>query len=336
MTTNLPEPAPGGLVVLRCARAGCSASKRWQWDAQRQQWTKSSYNAGARFNAKERAPTNLRELADLLEQVQRDPLALVVRGELTALAREAVAAGRPILRRKLARGQTLPTLAEVPRQWIMLDIDGWPMPTWADLADDPESVIEAVITDLLPETFHDAECWWQLSSSAGFVVGILKVHLFFWLSEPASNEEIKARLRPVVHGFDGSPFSANQPHYIAAPIIEGGHDPLPRRTGWRKGLDSAVVLPAPQPRQVKGSTGAAPNLDLGEGVDGVLAFLGDGDGLRGFHEPLRTATMRYARDCRRFGGRDDAALKVRLRQAIEAVPADSAKRSGTAEYRADA
>jgi hypothetical protein len=323
------------LVVLRCARRGCTASKRWQWNSTLGEWLKTSYSAGAWFYAEEHIPANLRELADLLEQMQRDPRALIVRGELTATALEAVAAGRPILRRKLARGTAPPTLVEVPRAWVMLDIDAWPLPGWADLADDPGAVIEAAIADSLPEAFRNAEAWWQLSSSAGFVPGILKAHLFFWLSEPASNEEIKARLRPAIRGFDASPFSAAQPHYIAAPIIEGGPDPLPCRTGWRKGFAAHVTLPTLQPRQTAATGSAIPRSDLGNGVEGALAFLGDGDGLRGFHEPLRTAAMRYARDCRHGGVRDDAALKARLREAIEAAPVGT-KRLGVAEYLADA
>jgi hypothetical protein len=123
-------PAPGGLTVLRCAGAGCNASKRWQWNPTLGQWRKIGYSAGASFYAEEHALANLRELADLLEQVQRDPLAFIVRGQLTAAALELVAADKPILRRKLLRGTTLPTLAEVPRQWIMIDVDGWPLPAW--------------------------------------------------------------------------------------------------------------------------------------------------------------------------------------------------------------
>src|SRR3712207_7998483 len=43
----------------------------------------------------------------------------------------------------------------------------------------------------------------------------------------------------------------------------------------------------------------------GEGVEtgftGDLACMGDGEGLAGFHRPLRTACMRYARDVTEFG-----------------------------------
>jgi hypothetical protein len=83
----------------------------------------------------------------------------------------------------------------------------------------------------------NGDCWWQLSSSAGFAVGMLKAHLFFWVSEPASNEHIKRVLVEYAPAIDRAPFNAAQPHYIAAPIIEGGYDPIPRRTGWRQGLE---------------------------------------------------------------------------------------------------
>ena len=124
----------------------------------------------------------------------------------------------------------------------MIDIDNFPLRPSDDLADDPESAIEHAISELLPPAFHDAEAWWQLSSSAGFSAGILKAHVFFWLSEPADNLHIKAVLKQHAPGVDLAPFNAAQPHYIAAPVIEGGHDPLPRRTGWRKGSDAAVTL----------------------------------------------------------------------------------------------
>ena len=61
----------------------------------------------------------------------------------------------------------------------MLDIDNWPLPGWADLADDPGTWIDAAIHELLPPAFHDAECWWQLSLSAGFVTGRPESSLVF-------------------------------------------------------------------------------------------------------------------------------------------------------------
>lgn len=257
----------------------------------------------------------------MLDQVRRDPRAFVVRGALTAAAAEAVAANpnQTIKRRKHLKNGIDPTLAETPRRWTMVDIDNWPLRNSDDLAADPASAIDAAIYELLPDAFHDAECWWQLSSSAGFVPGFLKAHLFFWLAEPADNLHVKAVFKQHAPGIDRAPFSAAQPHYIADPIIDG-FDPCPQRTGWRKGLEPSVTLPAlvvqeARPRPLgTGATGR-----VGSVMD-TLAFLGDGEGGEGFHAPLRAATLRYARECARYGDRDDKALKAKLVEAMRAAP----------------
>jgi len=307
--------------VLRTAPR-YSATKRWRWDAAIGQWSKVSYQAGTMFAPREHQVRNLAELVGVLDVVRHDPRAFVVRGALLAEAAEALATdpGHMIRRRKHTKNGVVPTLEEVPRRWIMVDIDNWPLPAWGDLVDDPEGAIDTAIHELLPDAFHDAACWWQLSSSAGFAAGFLKVHLFFWLTEPATNLHLKAVLKEHAPGVDRAPFNAAQPHYIADPIIEGGHDPLPRRTGWRRGLEDAVVLPALSPKVIrprepgKGTTGRA-----GDVMD-ALVYLGHGEGGQGFHEPLRTATLRYAKRCRRFNERDDDAIKDELRDAIRAAP----------------
>ena len=119
------------------------------------------------------------------------------------------------------------------------------------------------------------------------------------------------RLREHAPAIDLSPFSCAQPHFIAAPIIDGGHDPVPRRTGWRQGLEQQVILPAPTPSwRPERRSSTAPG-----GISGGVELLGDGDGLCGFHAPLRTTTLRYAKQCQRSGVRDDDALKAQLRAA---------------------
>jgi hypothetical protein len=239
------ELGGGCSVTVLCALGDARATKRFVWSPTLQEWRKISYQAGAWFTATEHPVANLTELVAVLDRVRRDPRAFLVRGALTTDAALAVAANpqHRIRRRKHQKGGIDPTLVEVPRHWIMLDIDNWPLPSWADLADDPATWIDIAIHELLPPEFHDTACWWQLSSSAGFVPGVLKVHLFFWLTEPATNAHIKAVLAQHAPGVDRAPFSAAQPHYIANPIIEGGHDPLPHRTGWRKGLEPTVMLP---------------------------------------------------------------------------------------------
>ncbi len=218
------------------------------------------------------------------------------------------------------KGNVEPTLLEAPRRWVMIDVDSWPLPGWADLADDPEGAIDAAVHELLPEAFHDVRCWWQLSASAGFAPGFLKVHLFFWLSEPAANAHIKAVLEQHAPGIDRAPFSAAQPHYIAAPIIDGGHDPLPRRTGWRQGLEDVVVLPALRPVERAARVAGSGATGRGGDEEDALRYLGHGEGGQGFHEPIRTAVMRYARRCVRDGDRDDEVFKAWLRDRIRSAP----------------
>jgi putative DNA primase/helicase len=314
------QPWLGTVTVLRTT-GHALATKRWVWRAALGEWSKISYQAGARFHPEEHPVASLRDLVALLERVSRDRRAFIVRGALAPWVHDALAHDPDLLirRRKLKRADDEPSLLEMACHWLMVDIDGFPLRSCDDLADDPESAIEHAITELLPPEFHDAECWWQLSAAAGFSVGVLKVHLFFWLSEPADNLHIKAVLRQHAPGVDRSPFNAAQPHYIAAPVIEGGLDPIPRRTGWRKGAEAVVTLPKPRasaPQQrTSGSSGR-----VGGDVEQALALLGDGDGLEGFHAPLRTATWRYASQCVRYGERDDAAFVAMLKAAIHAAP----------------
>jgi hypothetical protein len=239
-----------GVTVLHTGK-GHSASKQWRWNLTTREWTSIAYAAGSWFTPQEHQVNDLHSLVAVLDQVRRDPCAFVVRGALTPEARDKATADPAfrIRRRKLKKGGIDPSLLEVPRRWIMIDVDNWPLPIWADLADDPDIWIDAAIHELLPPAFHGVECWWQLSSSAGFVPGVLKVHLFFWLTAPETNDHIRRVLKQHAPGIDCAPFNAAQPHYLADPVIlTGGHDPLPQRTGWRKGLEPAVVLPALVPQ----------------------------------------------------------------------------------------
>ena len=317
---------------MRCAQAGCVATKTWSW--KNGGWKSQSYNAGKWFTAQEFAFSGIHELATLLDAVHRTPKAFVVRGGLTAEARSTLSQGKTIRRLKHPKDGDPASLEEASRSWVMIDIDKWPLPASADLVESPEEVIEAAIYALLPNAFHDVECWWQLSASAGFATGALKVHIFFWLSEPASNQHIKDVLKQQGVDTDYSVFNAAQPHYVAAPIINGGHDPLPRRTGWVKGSESSVILPALKPKVARSYAGKSSQNIPGD-VDGCLALLGDGDGLEGFHIPLRSATMQYAVEAELTGERDDQALKALLRDRILAAPKDESTRPDVETYASD-
>lgn len=306
------------------------ATKRWIWSAALQEWRSVAYDAGAAYNIYERPISNLHDLAALLDKVRTDPRSFIVRGEVLPEVREVIARNpQATFRRAKFEGKKggKPSVAECARRWLMIDVDGYPLPGWADLADDPEAVVEAAIHDLLPDSFHDVECFWQLSASAGFKAGVLKAHLFFWLSEQVDNETLRAFFKVNAPGVDTAPYNAAQPHYIADPIIEGGHDPLPRRTGWVKGLEQEVSLPALDLAELNAAirakrervlTGAGLDASAARTVRGALALIGDDEGMEGWHAPLRRATMLYARQTNPKQ-RDDEALKQLCREAIDAA-----------------
>ena len=325
---------PGTLTVLRTTGTAL-ATKVWRWHPALGEWSKRSYQAGRLFRPAEYPIASLHDLAVLLERVSRDQRAFVVRGGLAPWVQEELAQNPHLLirRLKLKKDGVDPTLIEVPCPWLMVDIDNFPLRPSDDLADDPEFAIAHAVGELLPPEFHDVEALWQLSSSAGFVTDVLKAHVVFWLSEPESNEHIKAVLgQHAPRLTDLSFFNAAQPHYIAAPVIVGAPDPLPRRTGRLKGANANVTLPLLRhaaPRQRTQSRSYNPE----GGVEDALARLGDGDGLCGFHEPLRTATMHYATRCARFGVRadnDDAFIDT-LRSVVSAAPR-RADRANVDEY----
>jgi putative DNA primase/helicase len=326
--------AAGGLTVLLCDD-GHTASKKYACQPNGS-WKKTAdYNAGFTFGAMARECPNLQALAALVEDIRTDGNAFIVRGELGAAGRaaceEADARNRvhKIARRKNDKGDGIPAhLTEVPRRWIMNDIDGWQLPPGADLATDPTAVIDAAIRSLYPEPFHDAECFWQLSSSAGFAPGLLKVHPFFWLSEAHDNAYLRRWFGHFAPLVDIAPFSAVQPHYLTDPVISGGIDPLPVRTGWRHGTIAEVVLP-PLPdvtagrshvdRNFQGTMVGATGFHTASIAD-ALERLGDGEGRDGFHRPLLIASMKYAIRCEQGGVRNDRQFITKVQAAIDAAP----------------
>jgi hypothetical protein len=323
--TSLPAPSdPGGLTILRTV-GGLLATKRWTWHDVTRCWVKKSYDNAAHFTVVEvTAMTGIDDLAKTLQQIAVDPHAMVIRGAMTDVTRAKIEANPEALvrRRKKTRGGVEPDFIEVPRQWLMVDIDNFQLRACDDLIDDPEGAIAYALSEILPECFQDVRCFWQVSSSAGFERGVLKAHIFYWLTEPLIDGVLKRTLKQHAPGItDLSVYQGVQPHYVATPVIEGGRDPIPRRFGWIEGMEDAVRLPplkAEEPRQSgSGSTYVGGRVSLG---GDPLVRLGDGEGLGGFNEPLRSACLDYARRVNRGDHRDDASFIDTVANAITAAP----------------
>lgn len=141
-----------------------------------------------------------------------------------------------------------PTIIEMPRRWLALDIDGLPAPGGIDLRDLQGCAQLALAA--LPEAFHGAACVVQATASHGLKPG-LRLRLWCWLSRPLSGIEARAWLRG--YPVDNCIFGAAQPIYTAAPLFTGGTDPLTARLAFVPGLGQidppppVALLPPPKP-----------------------------------------------------------------------------------------
>src|SRR3954468_7758715 len=211
------DPAdPGGLSVLR-ASTGLYATKRFSL-GRNGKLRKSSYGNAKWFSVTPVTIDGIDELAAMLDRLQHDPHAFVVRGALRPDA-------DPQRTRRLLHDDPEDkhpaTFRSAARQWLDIDFDGIPAPITIDPVDDPEGAIEYLI-GLLPPEFQDATCWWQWTSSQGFKPDTLNARIWFWLDRPIPDEDLirwakavnKAAGRKLI---DDALYRVVQPHYVAAP-----------------------------------------------------------------------------------------------------------------------
>lgn len=277
-------------------------------------WEITPYERAKYFRVEDRSVEHIKALHSVLASLTNEPQKLVIRGAL-----------KPELRSHVVRRKKGVIFDEVPRHWAMLDFDKVDAPFWVDLYDDPEPAIEWLIHEYLPAAFHDVSCSWQLSSSAGKpgVGNVLSAHIWFWFDQPVWGDELAAYFGARSTKVDPALFRTVQPHYTAAPVFDNGHDPLPRRSGFMLREHDEVTLPPINSAALKAAVKASGEgwglLRGAQGIEGKLALLGDGDGLCGFHEPVRDAIMAYVGETP-DDRLDTDILKARLRAAIKAAP----------------
>lgn len=328
--------------MLHTLKKGAVATKRFVWDPANKAWGKTAYSMGLLFDARRYRVSGIQSLAALIEKARGDPTAFIIRGQLA----EGCVPNAPVARRYLARpGKPAPHFIDMPRAWLMADIDGYPVPDGLDLIEDTEVLIERAIGELLPAEFHDVRAFWQLSSSAGFNENVLKAHVWFYLDRHVETGMLKSYMSLHARGIDKALFNPVQIHYTADPIVQGGIDPIPQRTGWVQGLNDFVTLPdldaiklAEQVRQSRRDAAVEGGLSPSQAttINGALTLVGDGPGLEGFHDPLLRAAWLYAKQTPTWA-RSLNALKERLRNATLAAPADRiARPEGVGRYLSDA
>jgi hypothetical protein len=160
-------------------------------------------------------------------------------------------------------------------RWVLLDFDKFSTPTAINVVADPEGAVFYLVS-LLSACLQDVSFHWQLSSSAGIGHNPgLSAHLWFWFNRAVTDTELSLWAEQDNVPIDTALFRTVQPHYTAAPLFIGMNDPLPRRSGFWKGLDDVVCFPiieAPTLREKSsGYTGSSTAL----GFEGKLELLGD-------------------------------------------------------------
>ncbi|UFN49393.1 hypothetical protein LPC08_01740 [Roseomonas sp. OT10] len=183
------------------------------------------------------APT-LDALARLLVDLLHRPDRCILRGAIADPARARRV--RRLLHADPKTGEA-PTLLDVPRSWVALDLDGVAAPAGLDLMD--LAACGHVARAGLPDAFHGAACIAAATASHGFKPG-LRVRLWFRLSRPVDGAEAVRWLRPFKGmGLDLATLRPVQATYTAAPVFaDGMRDPLPHRLAR---LDGAAAVAVP-------------------------------------------------------------------------------------------
>lgn len=267
MSVTDPKHMP---IPLSTAGSGCSVTvveahgarlaKLWMPDGSccsyDKAWTVTLYPAPV---------TDLGTLHDLLRDLLPHASFCIVRGEpVTGERMEYV---RRLLHRCPQTGDG-PTLREVPRRWVAIDMDGLPLPAGIDLTD--LAACARAVRPALPHAFRAASAIVQATASHGMKPGA-RLRWWAWLSRPTTGVELENWFAgcPV----DFSTFRTVQPTYTAAPIFAAGMtDPLSERLLLLPGARDVVPVPqAALLRPVRPALRPPSNIGEGDGGAGALA-----------------------------------------------------------------
>ena len=129
--------AAGGLTVLVCD-SDHTASKAYacQPDGSWNLTAITTWDSGSDRYLQE--CRDLHDFSEVVEIIRETGNAIIVRGELDEAGRAALDADPElrIVRRKNAKPDNIPAhLTEAARAWVLLDIDGWPLPPDSCLCD---------------------------------------------------------------------------------------------------------------------------------------------------------------------------------------------------------
>jgi hypothetical protein len=319
------SPALCEVTVLRVAERGAVACKTIS------PTHTVAYKAGMWQSVERKPVSGIEELSALLSALEGDKDAFIVRGQLKAdhngaeLVQRFKADGRPeyealrsrALSRDVYENFTLRRaeyLEPTARRWMLVDIDKLDVPE--GMSPIGEDAVEYAVS-LLGAEFSGVSHHFQFSSSARADNPQIKLHFWFWLDRPVSNEELRRWSKGHKGLVDSALYTSVQPHFTATPIFKKMADPLAnQRSGLVVKAAGAVALEVPPEPVVE----PAPVRSASPGGGDAERWLGRiGDPEYGIYDPVRQATWEYSRDHGRDGS--DAFLE-RVYEAIRAAPGE--------------
>lgn len=231
--TRATIPPTGCAVTIVEAQGRAILAKRWNADG-----TATPYDNARIVTLHPRPVLSLPDLALLLRELLTAPRCCILRGE--PVAGERMERVRRLLHPDPETGDA-PTLREVPRRWVAVDLDSVPLPAGTDPRD--LAACARAVRRYLPHAFRDAAGIVQATASHGIKEGA-RLRWWAWLSRPATGAEL-------LEWFKGCPvdvvtFRPAQAIYTAAPLFTVGTvDPLPERIALVPGAREVVPVPAP-------------------------------------------------------------------------------------------
>jgi hypothetical protein len=185
---------------------------------------------------------DLNSLSQTLSDLESQSDRMVVRGSPVSGIKE----GQLINRRMNGAGANIGSNLT---QWLCIDIDDLDLPDKMADFNTHAFDIARFATQGLPPEFHGVDFHFQFSASMGIKPGI-RIHLWYWLERPISDDEAKAWLETANPRVDLSLYSPIQPHFTAAPIFDPpDSDPVKVRSGLLECGTSISSVPVPNDLQ---------------------------------------------------------------------------------------
>ncbi|QFU23163.1 hypothetical protein FM038_014080 [Shewanella eurypsychrophilus] len=199
---------------------------------------KTSYANAYTFDHNEVQVTDINELHDLLVLLESNHSVCVVRAKPNAVG---------------VHQRTLENMTETSRLWVCLDFDTVPLPDHLNSDKTNGGVLsEYLIQNHLNNQFHNASYHWQFSSSHGMDnFEMIKMHLWFFVSEPMGWRDWDRYFDYHGDTVDRSVFRTVQVHYTANPTFIDVVDPVPVRSGLVHKKPLAMIHKLEQPLYVE-------------------------------------------------------------------------------------